>query len=52
MPFGLLLPLTGHGWRIALFVVGALIQSAGVTTYNICQVTYRQTVCPRICWAG
>ncbi|MEV7503966.1 MFS transporter [Streptomyces sp. NPDC093018] len=46
MPFGLLLPLTGHGWRIALFVLGALIQSAGVTTYNICQVTYRQTVCP------
>jgi MFS family permease len=46
MPFGLLLPLAGGGWRVSLFVVGALIQSAGVTAYNICQVAYRQTVCP------
>ncbi|MFF4935244.1 MFS transporter [Streptomyces griseofuscus] len=46
MPFGLLLPLAGHGWRVCLFVLGALVQSAGVTTYNICQVAYRQTVCP------
>ncbi|MFI9063950.1 MFS transporter [Streptomyces sp. NPDC053429] len=46
MPFGLLLPLAGNGWRIALFVLGSLVQSAGVTVYNICQVAYRQTVCP------
>ncbi|MFJ8164229.1 MFS transporter [Streptomyces sp. NPDC096136] len=46
MPFGLLLPLAGKDWRIGLFVLGSLVQSAGVTLYNICQVTYRQTVCP------
>lgn len=46
MPFGLLLPLADKDWRIALFVLGSLAQSAGVTVYNICQVTYRQTVCP------
>ncbi|MDF3299496.1 MFS transporter [Streptomyces tropicalis] len=46
MPFGLLLPMAGPGWRIGLFVLGALIQSGGVTAYNICQVAYRQTVCP------
>ncbi|MFE8938102.1 MFS transporter [Streptomyces sp. NPDC007872] len=46
MPFGLLLPLAEQGWRTGLFVLGALVQSAGVTTYNICQVAYRQTVCP------
>ncbi|MEV7725381.1 MFS transporter [Streptomyces sp. NPDC087917] len=46
MPFGLLLPLADDDWRIGLFVLGSLVQSAGVTVYNICQVTYRQTVCP------
>lgn len=46
MPFGLLLPLAGEGWRLGLFVLGALVQSAGVTVYNIGQVTYRQSVCP------
>ncbi|MFI8386952.1 MFS transporter [Streptomyces sp. NPDC085540] len=46
MPFGLLLPLADDDWRIGLFVLGSLVQSAGVTLYNICQVTYRQTVCP------
>lgn len=46
MPFGLLLPLADNDWRIGLFVLGSLVQSAGVTLYNICQVTYRQTVCP------
>ncbi|MCX4956743.1 MFS transporter [Streptomyces virginiae] len=46
MPFGLLLPLADKDWRIGLFVLGSLVQSAGVTLYNICQVTYRQTVCP------
>ncbi|MGW0416873.1 MFS transporter [Streptomyces collinus] len=46
MPFGLLLPPAGPGWRVGLFVMGVLVQSAGVTMYNICQVAYRQTVCP------
>ncbi|WP_327302214.1 MFS transporter [Streptomyces sp. NBC_01298] len=46
MPFGLLLPLADKDWRIGLFVLGSFVQSAGVTLYNICQVTYRQTVCP------
>ncbi|MFD8793709.1 MFS transporter [Streptomyces vinaceus] len=46
MPFGMLLPLADKDWRIGLFVLGSLVQSAGVTLYNICQVTYRQTVCP------
>ncbi|MFF4406845.1 MFS transporter [Streptomyces sp. NPDC001404] len=45
-PFGLLLPLAEKDWRIGLFVLGSIVQSAGVTVYNICQVTYRQTVCP------
>ncbi|MFD4791561.1 MFS transporter, partial [Streptomyces sp. NPDC058459] len=46
MPFGLLLPQAEEGWRLGLLVLGLLVQSAGVTTYNICQVAYRQTVCP------
>ncbi|MGX8904456.1 MFS transporter [Streptomyces netropsis] len=45
-PFGLLLPLAEKDWRITLFVLGAVVQSAGITLYNICQVTYRQTECP------
>lgn len=45
-PFGLLLPLAEKDWRIGLFVLGAVVQSAGITLYNICQVTYRQTECP------
>ncbi|MFG2296407.1 MFS transporter [Streptomyces sp. NPDC048603] len=46
MPFGLLLPLADGGRLLGLFVLGTLVQSAGVTVYNICQVTYRQSVCP------
>ncbi|MEW2574725.1 MFS transporter [Streptomyces syringium] len=45
-PFGLLLPLAEKDWRIGLFILGAVVQSAGITLYNICQVTYRQTECP------
>lgn len=45
-PFMLLLPLTGNGWRLALFVVANVAIAVGVTVFNIMQVSYRQRICP------
>ena len=43
---GLLMPLAEPGWRLALFPVGFAGASFAGVTYNIAQLSYRQTVCP------
>lgn len=43
---GLLIPLAEPGWRLALFPVGFAGASFAGVTYNIAQLSYRQTVCP------
>jgi MFS family permease len=45
-PFGLLVPLTGLGWRLTLFVAGLFVSTSGILVYNITVVAWRQTYCP------
>lgn len=45
-PFGLLIPLAGHGWLLSLYGVGWLVYSFGAVVYNIAQVSFRQAICP------
>jgi MFS family permease len=45
-PVGLLIPLTGPGWRQALFVAGMVVLMAGILVYNITVVAWRQAYCP------
>jgi predicted MFS family arabinose efflux permease len=45
-PFGLLIPLTRMGPRLALFVIGMLILPAGVVISNIIGSSFRQAYCP------
>jgi MFS family permease len=43
---GLLLPLTGPGWRLAFLVVGLMVTQGFIVAFNVVQVSYRQTICP------
>ena len=45
-PFMLLIPLTGPGWGISFFAIGAFMQGIGVVLYNVNQVSFRQSVTP------
>lgn len=45
-PAGLLVPLTGRGGRLVLFVIGGFVLLAGVGVYNVTVVSYRQTATP------
>lgn len=45
--FGLLLPLTGQGWGLALFAVGTIGQTAAVVAVNIVMASFTQRYCPR-----
>ncbi|MEV4510005.1 MFS transporter [Dactylosporangium sp. NPDC049525] len=45
-PFVLLLPLGGHGWRLALFAAGSFIALAGATMSNVMTMTFRGTFVP------
>ncbi|HEY3753206.1 MAG TPA: MFS transporter [Pseudonocardiaceae bacterium] len=45
-PFGLLIPLVGHGWLLSLYGLGWLVYSFGAVVYNIAQVSFRQAICP------
>jgi predicted MFS family arabinose efflux permease len=45
-PFGLLIPLTARGPRLALFVAGALVMPAGVAVSNVIGSSFRQAYCP------
>jgi MFS family permease len=45
-PFGLLIPLTATGPRVACYVAGAAMIGAGTLVGNILAATFRQTYCP------
>jgi MFS family permease len=45
-PFGLLIPLTGPGGRLAFYASGLLAVSFGIVVYNVAQVSFRQALCP------
>ncbi|MEP7020025.1 MAG: MFS transporter [Pseudonocardiales bacterium] len=45
-PFGLLIPLTGQGWRLSFFVVGAMGMVAGVVAGNVISGGFMQAYCP------
>jgi MFS family permease len=45
-PFGLLIPLTGPGPRLALVVLGGLVVAAGVCAGNVIKGSFRQTYTP------
>lgn len=44
--FILLVPLAAHGARLALFVVGLAMTSAGIVVFNVAAATYRQKAFP------
>jgi predicted MFS family arabinose efflux permease len=46
VPFGLLLPLTSTGPRLALFVAGAVVVFAGVVAGSVIGSSFRQAYCP------
>jgi predicted MFS family arabinose efflux permease len=45
-PFGLLIPFTGPGPRLALFAVGGTVVSAGLVVTNVIARSFRQSYCP------
>jgi MFS family permease len=45
-PFILLLPLGGHGWRLALFAAGSFVALAGATMSNVMTMTFRGRFVP------
>lgn len=45
-PFGLLIPLTGPGLRLALFAIGGIVVSAGLVVTNVIARSFRQRYCP------
>ncbi len=45
-PFAFLLPLTEPGWRVWLAGAGGIVVSAGIVTYNVIQVSFRQALTP------
>jgi len=46
VPFGLLIPLTGPGLRLAFYVAGALVAFTGVAVGNIIIAAFRQSYSP------
>ncbi len=46
MPFALLIPLTGSGWRILFFPAGAFITFGAVAAGAVVLSSFRQTICP------
>ncbi|MFC8616494.1 MFS transporter [Micromonospora purpureochromogenes] len=46
LPFGLLIPLTGPGWRLALLVTGGLVIGVGVVAGNVIKGVFRQRYTP------
>jgi predicted MFS family arabinose efflux permease len=45
-PFGLLIPLTGSGARLAFFVVGGCVVVAGIVAGNVISAGFTQRYCP------
>jgi predicted MFS family arabinose efflux permease len=46
MPFALLIPLTGAGWRMLFFLTGTLITFSAVVVGAIILSSFRQAYCP------
>lgn len=46
-PFGLLIPLTAPGLRLALVAVGGFVVGSGVVSGNVIKDSWRQVYCPR-----
>src|ERR1022692_3464462 len=44
--FGLLIPLTGPGPKVAYYVIGAAVVAAGIVVGNIIVGSFRQAYCP------
>lgn len=44
-PFGLLIPLTGPGWRVIAYIAGAGTVAAGIAAYNVLSSSLTQTIC-------
>jgi MFS family permease len=44
--FGLLIPLTGTGPKVAYYVIGAAVVAAGIVVGNIIVGSFRQAYCP------
>jgi MFS family permease len=44
--FGLLIPLTGPGPRVAWYIAGSAVVAAGITGGNVVLVSFRQAYCP------
>jgi MFS family permease len=45
-PFVLLLPASGHGWRLTLFAAGAFVTMTGTTMSNVITMTFRANTVP------
>jgi predicted MFS family arabinose efflux permease len=45
-PFLILMPLAQPGWRLWLASAGAMVAAAGVSVYNVAQVSFRQGLTP------
>ncbi|MFR9788490.1 MFS transporter [Streptomyces sp. MB22_4] len=45
-PFALLIPLADEGPRLALFVLGSTVMTAGIVASNVIIVSFRQSYCP------
>jgi hypothetical protein len=46
VPFGLLIPLTGPGWRLGFYVAGALMAYTGIAVGNVIIAAFRQSYSP------
>jgi predicted MFS family arabinose efflux permease len=46
MPFSLLIPLAGPGWRLAFFPLGAMIAFSSMTAATVILSSFRQAYCP------
>jgi MFS family permease len=46
VPFGLLIPLTGPGLRLAFYVIGSLVAYTGIAVGNIIIAAFRQSYSP------
>jgi hypothetical protein len=46
VPFGLLIPLTGPGWRLGFYVAGSLTAYTGIAVGNVIIAAFRQSYSP------
>jgi MFS family permease len=46
VPFGLLIPFTGPGWRLGFYVAGALAAYTGIAVGNVIIAAFRQSYSP------